>query len=160
INAVAAAGITLGCNPPDNTDFCPEASVTREQMASFLVRALDLPPVEVEAAFTDTSESIHAADVEALRGAGVTHGCNPPDNSDFCPYATVTREQMASFLVRAIDGLVANQPPALPPIQRVSRFTTYHDCCEPRVRNIQLLARTLDGYIVMPGEEFSINDVV
>lgn len=160
INAVAAAGITLGCNPPANTDFCPETPVTRGQMASFLVRALELPPVEVEAPFTDTADSIHAADIESLREAGITRGCNPPDNSEFCPHQRVTRQEMASFLVRAIDGLVAVQPPPLPPVERVSRFTTYHDCCEPRVRNIQLLARTLDGYIVMPGEEFSINDVI
>ena len=34
-------GITAGCTP---TKFCPLATVTREQMASFLVRGLDLPP--------------------------------------------------------------------------------------------------------------------
>lgn len=38
----------------------------------------------------------------------------------------------------------------------VSSFTTYHPCCENRVVNIQTMAHTLDGYIVMPGEEFSI----
>ena len=41
----------------------------------------------------------------------------------------------------------------------MSRFTTYHKCCE-RVHNIQLIARTLDGYVVYPGETFSINKVV
>lgn len=160
INSVAAAGITLGCNPPANDRYCPEAPVTREQMASFLVRALELPPAEGEGAFTDTSASVHRANIEALAAAGITKGCNPPDNTEFCPTQRVTRQQMASFLVRAIDGLVSNTPPPVPPTQRVSRFTTYHDCCEPRVHNIQLMARTLDGYIVMPGEEFSINDVV
>jgi len=43
INALAAAGITLGCNPPTNTNYCPNNPVTRAQMATFLVRALDLP---------------------------------------------------------------------------------------------------------------------
>ena len=37
---LAATGITKGCNPPANTRFCPETSVTRGQMAAFLHRAL------------------------------------------------------------------------------------------------------------------------
>ena len=39
INRLAAAGITLGCGP---SLYCPNANVTRAQMASFLVRALGL----------------------------------------------------------------------------------------------------------------------
>ncbi len=39
----------------------------------------------------------------------------------------------------------------------VSQFTTYHDCCEPRVTNIQLMADAIDGTLVLPGETFSIN---
>jgi hypothetical protein len=41
IESLAAAGITLGCNPPANDRFCPEDLVTREQMAAFLRRALE-----------------------------------------------------------------------------------------------------------------------
>ena len=40
IEKLAHAGITLGCNPPANTRFCPDDPVTRGQMAAFLVRAL------------------------------------------------------------------------------------------------------------------------
>lgn len=39
----------------------------------------------------------------------------------------------------------------------VSQFTTYHDCCEPRVTNIQLIADAVDGTLVLPGETFSLN---
>ncbi|HSJ34605.1 MAG TPA: S-layer homology domain-containing protein [Acidimicrobiia bacterium] len=39
IAALAAAGITRGCNPPTNTRFCPDERVTRGQMAAFLMRA-------------------------------------------------------------------------------------------------------------------------
>ncbi len=42
----------------------------------------------------------------------------------------------------------------------VSQFTTYHDCCQNRVVNIHLIADLVDGTIVMPGEEFSLNDHV
>jgi hypothetical protein len=31
-------GVTVGCNPPANTQFCPSDNVTREQMASFMRR--------------------------------------------------------------------------------------------------------------------------
>lgn len=37
INRVAAAGITMGCT---GDTYCPDAPVTREQMAAFLYRAL------------------------------------------------------------------------------------------------------------------------
>jgi hypothetical protein len=39
IEAIAAAGITRGCNPPLNDMFCPDDPVTREQMAAFIYRA-------------------------------------------------------------------------------------------------------------------------
>ena len=40
IQWLAGTGITLGCNPPSNTRFCPTQYVTRGQMAAFLQRAL------------------------------------------------------------------------------------------------------------------------
>ncbi|MEA2001882.1 MAG: S-layer homology domain-containing protein [Actinomycetota bacterium] len=100
IEAIADEGITRGCNPPTNDLYCPSAVVTREQMASFLVRALDLP--DGSATFTDLGTSVHAADIGALATAGITRGCNPPTNDLFCPQDPVTREQMASFLARAL----------------------------------------------------------
>lgn len=39
----------------------------------------------------------------------------------------------------------------------VSEFTTHHACCANRVTNIQLMADTVDGVIVRPGEVFSLN---
>jgi hypothetical protein len=39
IEAIAAEGVTRGCNPPANTRFCPDDQVTRGQMAIFIVRA-------------------------------------------------------------------------------------------------------------------------
>lgn len=40
IDRLAAAGITVGCNPPTSDRFCPDDNVTRGQMAAFLHRAL------------------------------------------------------------------------------------------------------------------------
>lgn len=42
----------------------------------------------------------------------------------------------------------------------VSQFTTYHDCCQPRVANIHKMADTVDGTIVLSGQTFSLNDTV
>ncbi len=39
ISKLAHAGITVGCNPPTNSRFCPDRDVTRGQMAAFMVRA-------------------------------------------------------------------------------------------------------------------------
>ena len=39
IEALAESGITLGCTA---TTFCPDATLTRRQMAAFLARALGL----------------------------------------------------------------------------------------------------------------------
>jgi hypothetical protein len=38
IDWLADNGVTLGCNPPANTRFCPKDEVTREQMAAFMHR--------------------------------------------------------------------------------------------------------------------------
>ncbi len=39
----------------------------------------------------------------------------------------------------------------------VSEFTTYYPCCAPRVTNIKRAAELLDGTIILPGKEFSLN---
>ena len=100
IESIAALGVTKGCNPPDNNRFCPDASVTRGQMAAFLVRALGLPGGGDDR-FRDDDGSVFERDIERLAAAGITKGCNPPTNDRFCPNDTVTRGQMAAFLVRA-----------------------------------------------------------
>ena len=100
IEALFASGVTKGCNPPDNDQFCPDLSVTRGQVASFLVRALELPRATVTDQFIDDDDSPHQADIDAIAEAGLTRGCNPPENTEFCPERPVTRGEMAAFLVR------------------------------------------------------------
>ncbi len=41
--------------------------------------------------------------------------------------------------------------------EQVSAFTTEFDCCPPRVTNIQLMAEHVDGALIEPGEQFSLN---
>ena len=98
---LAITGITRGCSPPVNDQFCPNDPVTRGQMAAFLVRALGLTE-QLDDPFSDDDDSIFEADIEKLAAAGITRGCNPPVNDQFCPNADVTRGQMAAFLRRAL----------------------------------------------------------
>jgi hypothetical protein len=70
-----------------------------------------LAPVAVYAAggtFTDDDTSIFEADIEWLAGAGVTLGCNPPTNDNYCPNDSVTRGQMAAFMHRLADNQVVD----------------------------------------------------
>ncbi len=101
IEAIAAQGITKGCNPPQNDRYCPSDPVTRGQMAAFLVRALDLGPASGDQ-FSDDSGSVFEDDINRLASAGITKGCNPPQNDHYCPTKVVSRGQMAAFLVRAL----------------------------------------------------------
>jgi hypothetical protein len=103
IDRLATAGVTLGCNPPVNDRFCPEDSVTRGQMAAFLVRALGYTNDGGGNRFTDDNNSVFEGAIDRLATAGVTRGCNPPVNDRFCPDQPVTRGQMAAFLTRALD---------------------------------------------------------
>ncbi len=101
IEAIAAQGITKGCNPPQNDRYCPSDPVTRGQMAAFLVRALDLGPASGDQ-FSDDSGSVFEDDINRLASAGITKGCNPPQNDHYCPTKVVSRGEMAAFLVRAL----------------------------------------------------------
>jgi len=101
IEWLAAEGITKGCNPPANDRYCPDDPVTRGQMAAFLARALDLP-AGIPGTFIDDDGSVFETDIEALAGAGITRGCNPPTNDRYCPQDSVTRGQMAAFLNRGL----------------------------------------------------------
>ena len=104
IEALFASGVTVGC-ATEPLRFCPNRSVTRAQMATFLARALGLEVPEVSAGFGDVDPgSVHASSIEALFASGVTVGC-ATEPLRFCPNDAVTRAQMASFLIRALTRL-------------------------------------------------------
>ena len=98
IAAIREAGITLGCDA-SGANYCPNDSVTREQMASFLARAFDITP-RSSGPFSDVSGT-HLSNINAIAYAGITLGCNS-DGTLFCPDRDVTRGEMASFLARGL----------------------------------------------------------
>ncbi|HEY7469066.1 MAG TPA: PQQ-dependent sugar dehydrogenase [Acidimicrobiia bacterium] len=119
INRIAEVGITQGCNPPANDRFCPDRSLTRAEAAGFLARALHLPPSPTDF-FDDDQGHVLEGAINRIAAAGITVGCNPPANDEFCPGRVLTRAEMATMLTRALP-LTAMRPPPRPPLdwQRV-----------------------------------------
>ena len=95
VERLADLGVTAGCKAHP-VSFCPNETVTRARMASFLVRAFDLPD-EGPAGFVDTAGSVHEANIDAIHAAGVTAGCGTAPLR-YCPDRPVSRAQMASLL--------------------------------------------------------------
>jgi hypothetical protein len=92
----AEQGITTGCGAGL---FCPTANVPRDQMASFLSRALDLSGAALDA-FTDDEGNPHEPNINLVAREAIASGCGV---NLYCPSALVKRDQMASFLSRALD---------------------------------------------------------
>ena len=72
-----------------------------------------LDAVPVEASRFGDAAGLSPAVLAALEGmfeTGVTRGCSA-EPLDYCPDQPVTRAQMASFFVRAIDRVPASQTP-------------------------------------------------
>ena len=99
VERLADLGVTAGCRTGP-ARFCPDVSVSRAQMASFLRRAFRLSPAP-PAGFTDTRGSVHEAAIDALAEARITAGCDDSP-ARYCPEAPVTRAQMASLVHQAL----------------------------------------------------------
>ncbi|MYH79002.1 MAG: hypothetical protein F4134_14925 [Acidimicrobiaceae bacterium] len=107
IERLAELEVTTGCLV-DPLRFCPDRSVNRAEMATFLERAFDLEAAD-PAGFADTAGNFHEANIDALAAARITAGCQS-DPPRYCPNQPVTRAEMATFLARAL-GLVEKPAP-------------------------------------------------
>jgi len=98
IEQLYSDGITAGCG---NDNYCPGDVVTRAQMAVFLLRAKHgstYSPPSATGVFGDVTTNHWAAPwIEELAAEGITAGCG---GGNYCPNDSVTRDQMAVFLVR------------------------------------------------------------
>ena len=105
IEELYALGITIGCE--DNPLlYCPENPVSRAEMAVFLLRSKygkDYKPPITQSSFEDINDDYWAKDwIEQLYQEGITTGCSS-DPLLYCPENTVTRAEIAAFLVRIFD---------------------------------------------------------
>ena len=104
IQRLYKAEITAGCG---NGNYCPEGTVTRDQMAVFLLKAKHgssyVPPAPT-GVFQDVPTDYWAAAwIEQLAAEGITSGCSTSPKK-YCPTTPVTRDQMAVFLLKAKHG--------------------------------------------------------
>jgi len=106
-------GVTSGCSQ-NPMMYCPEFSVTRSEMAKFLLIAKHgkgyTPPLAgSDTGFGDVPISHWAADwIKQLAAEGLTSGCG---GGNYCPNIQVTRAQMAKFLLTAKHGPGYTPPP-------------------------------------------------
>ena len=103
ISLLAQYGITAGCG---NNNYCPQESVTRDEMAIFIVRAIlggDNFTYSTTPYFADVTPTTFAFKwIQKLKDLGITGGCT---TTTYCPTAVVTRDEMAIFIERARLGL-------------------------------------------------------
>src|SRR5690606_32302972 len=88
--------------------FDPQASVSREEVASLIARAYVLI-TETELAtgtdaFTDDTGSVHEADINAVAAEGWVNGVG---GGLFLPQGQATRAQFSSMIVRMLSTRVA-----------------------------------------------------
>jgi subtilisin family serine protease len=105
IEAMYRNGVTSGCSS-NPRQYCPEAAVTRGQMAVFLLLAKEAPgyspPPCATAPFNDVPASNPLCPwIKELARRGVTSGCG---GGSFCPDSVVTRDQMSVFLLSTLEG--------------------------------------------------------
>ncbi|WP_107689214.1 S-layer homology domain-containing protein [Coprothermobacter proteolyticus] len=105
IELMAGLGIAKGVG--DNK-FNPDGNVTRAEFVALLVRSFGVPiePVS-ETSFKDVPpDAWFAAEVEAAYKGGIAIGF---EDGTFRPYAQVNREQIAVFIVRAMNWTVEDE---------------------------------------------------
>ena len=121
VNCMAAYGIALGRPGPDGREFDPSGTVTREQMATFIARSIEVTGAELPLGepFPDVGQ-VHGDNVRKLAGAGIATGL--PDGT-FGASLPVTRAQMATFIAQALRYLTGDE---LPPVDAFSDVSGTH----------------------------------
>ena len=105
VNAMARNGISHGCG---GGSFCPDALLTRDQMAIFLLKTEHggnylAPPLDFfGTGFADVAAGDFADTfIKQLGVEKITTGCG---GGKYCPGSPVTRAQMAVFLLKTSLG--------------------------------------------------------
>jgi len=150
----AAVTIDIVTAPPAHIDIGLDPEVITTTLESRLA-VFEQPPVEVQ---IQTSVATSRVTV------------TPPENGTRVDVDALTRAIYDAALnggrgvlpiVNDVEPrITAEEVEAWGPLRLVSSFTTRHTAGQPRVTNIQTMARTVDDTIVWPGRTFSINEKV
>ena len=114
IHYIAARGVTAGCG---NGNYCPSQTVDRWQMAVFLAKAIAPGPIPVSGTvpglgdyncvaggvslFGDVSPTDGGCpSIHYIAAQQITVGCG---GGNYCPAATLNRDQMAVFITKAFN---------------------------------------------------------
>lgn len=97
-----AAGYGIAGGRTDGS-YGPAETVSRDQMAAFVARTLEVAgvtlPQEPADAFTDDETSTHEPSIDKAATAGLAAG----SGGGYAPERTVRRDQMATFVARLLD---------------------------------------------------------
>ena len=116
VETILHAGVTAGCA---GATYCPTSSVTREQMAVFVLRSRhegyqSRACTGTTRTFTDVpAASPFCPWIEDLARRGVVGGC---DGTRYCPAASVSREEMAVFMLAAKEDSGYDPPACASPM--------------------------------------------
>lgn len=122
---LADRGVTTGWDGPSGREYRPTLAVTRDAMAAFLYRLAGSPEVSVAEAprFIDVpTDSPFFREITWLAASGISTGWDTPAGREFRPFATITRDAMATFLYRW-KGNPPFTPASVSPFEDVA--TTY-----------------------------------
>ena len=140
VERLADLGITRGC-VLEPALYCPADPVTRQEMASFLVRAFQLKPASGNG-FIDVLEgNSHLAAINALAASGVTAGCGT-EPARYCPKSPTTRAEMATFLARALGIATIRQTVSPATVELSALGETVRLVARLRDRSGQVVAGT------------------
>lgn len=152
IERLSDEGVTQGCgadpDQPRLLRYCPDRSTTRGELATFLVRALNVLPA-IRDVFTDDEGHTHEESINQIADSGqwsisrLKEGCTDSggatesvaaDSNDtrklfqFCPNQPVTRAEMAYYLA------------PMPPFSSSGRDIFQDDNGHPNELNINRIA--------------------
>ncbi len=141
------------------TTFAPNGLVRRDQMASFVARFIDsideaLLPADAILSFVDVSPgSVHATAIARLTEAGIVQGTG---GDTYSPSMSLTREQAASLLARALNFVFGESPVSGPVCSPVGDFYTDDDGrtgedCVNGLTDVQVITGTAPGLFAPTG---------
>lgn len=105
VDCLSELGVVEGEQTDDGTRYFPDQDISRAQMATFVVAGLEaanvsLPPAE-DQGFQDVEDGdTHASSIRRIAAAGIVQGV---EDDRYHPDALVSRQQMATFLVQAVE---------------------------------------------------------